>query len=92
MLLFLRLLPEVSTWEEISLSMQNQFSLCTDMMHYFRDVHNTIFLSFDVEGSEKAWKSGEEIESFDGAEFAFLKISQIGMGEGNGLLVLNWYS
>ena len=45
-------------------------------MHYFRDVHNTIFLSFDVEGSEKVWKSGEEIESFDGAEFAFLKISQ----------------
>ena len=46
MLLFLRLLPEVSTWEEISLSilMQNQFSLCTDMMHYFRDVIQYFFL------------------------------------------------
>ena len=46
MLFFLRLLPEVSTWEEISLSilMQNQFSLCTDMMHYFRDVIQYFFL------------------------------------------------
>ena len=73
MLLFLRLLPEVSTWEEISLSilMQNQFSLCTDMMHYFRDVIQYFFLlmwriqvrrKYSIRYSETAERS-ETLES-----------------------------
>ena len=101
MLLFLRLLPEVSTWEEISLSilMQNQFSLCTDMMHYFQVVIQYFFLlmwriqmrrKYSIRYSEtveglKIWEANRVI--WWNRICFFRNKSKLELGECNGLLV-----
>ena len=101
MLLFLRLLPEVSTWEEISLSilMQNQFSLCTDMMHYFQVVIQYFFLlmwriqmrrKYSIRYSEtveglKIWEANRVI--WWSRICFFRNKSKLELGECNGLLV-----